>query len=53
MPRTSHRSRAGFGLLETLIAVAVVATGVTAMQRLVTRSVATLEVARVVPEAHP
>ena len=43
MPRTSpHRSRAGFGLLETLIAVAVVATGVTAVQRLVTRSVATL-----------
>jgi type II secretory pathway pseudopilin PulG len=43
MPRTSRRrSRAGFGLLETLIAVAVVAAGVTAMQRLVTRSVATL-----------
>src|SRR5262249_35100020 len=43
MPRTSpRRSRAGFGLLETLIAVAVVASGVVAVQRLVARSVATL-----------
>jgi type II secretory pathway pseudopilin PulG len=43
MPRRSRRrSRAGFGLLETLIAVAVVAAGVTAVQRLVARSVATL-----------
>jgi type II secretory pathway pseudopilin PulG len=43
MPRTSPRpSRAGFGLLETLIAVAVVASGVVAVQRLVARSVATL-----------
>jgi type II secretory pathway pseudopilin PulG len=43
MRRTSRRrSRAGFGLLETLIAVAVVAAGVTAVQRLVSRSVATL-----------
>lgn len=43
MPRGSRRrSRAGFGLLEALIAVAVVAIGVTALQRLVTRSIATL-----------
>ena len=43
MARVSQRrSRAGFGLLETLVAVAVVAIGVTAVQRLVTRSVATL-----------
>jgi type II secretory pathway pseudopilin PulG len=43
MPRVSrHHSRAGFGLLEALIALVVVAVAVTALQRLVTRSVATL-----------
>jgi type II secretory pathway pseudopilin PulG len=43
MPRASRRhSRAGFGLLEALVALVVVAVGVTALQRLVTRSVATL-----------
>src|SRR5262245_4385998 len=43
MPRASRRhSRAGFGLLETLVAMVVLAVGITALQRLVTRSVATL-----------
>jgi type II secretory pathway pseudopilin PulG len=37
-----RRERTGFGLLEALIALVVVAVGVTALQRLVTRSVATL-----------
>lgn len=37
-----RRGRAGFGLLEVLVALVVVAVGVTAMQRLVTRSLATL-----------
>ena len=43
MRRASRRpDRAGFGLLEVLVALVVVAVGVTALQRLVTRSVATL-----------
>jgi type II secretion system protein I len=43
MRRASRRpSRAGFGLLEALVALVVVAVGVTALQRLVTRSIATL-----------
>ena len=43
MRRASRRhSRAGFGLIEVLVALVVVAVGVTALQRLVTRSVATL-----------
>jgi type II secretory pathway pseudopilin PulG len=37
-----HGSRGGFALLEALVALVVVAVGVTALQRLVTRSVATL-----------
>jgi prepilin-type N-terminal cleavage/methylation domain-containing protein len=43
MLRKSRRpDRAGFGLLEVLVALVVVGIGVTALQRLVTRSVATL-----------
>jgi prepilin-type N-terminal cleavage/methylation domain-containing protein len=37
-----HGRRSGFGLLEVLVALVVVAIGVTGLQRLVTRSVATL-----------
>ena len=37
-----RRDRAGFGLLEVLVALVVVGVGVTGLQRLVTRSVATL-----------
>jgi prepilin-type N-terminal cleavage/methylation domain-containing protein len=39
---SARRRDAGFGLLETLVALVVVAVGVTALQRLVTRSIATL-----------
>ncbi len=43
MRPASRRARhAGFGLVEALLALVVVAVGVTALQRLVTRSVATL-----------
>ena len=43
MLRASRRpDRAGFGLLEVLLALVVVGVGVTALQRLVTRSVTTL-----------
>ncbi|HEV7735522.1 MAG TPA: prepilin-type N-terminal cleavage/methylation domain-containing protein [Candidatus Binatia bacterium] len=38
-----RRSRSGFGLLEVLVALVVLAVGVTAMQRLVTRSVGTID----------
>jgi hypothetical protein len=38
----ASRSRAGFGLLEAVLALVVVAVGVTALQRLVTRSVSAL-----------
>ncbi len=41
-PGSSRRSRAGLGLLEVLVALVVVAVGITALQRLVTRSLATL-----------
>ena len=37
-----HRSSRGLGLLEVLVALVVLAVGVTALQRLVTRSVGTL-----------
>jgi hypothetical protein len=40
--RRAARGRAGFGLLEAVLALVVVAVGVTALQRLVTRSVSTL-----------
>ena len=40
--KSRHLDRAGFGLLEVLVALVVVAVGVTALQRLVTRSVITL-----------
>ncbi len=39
---SARRSETGFGLLEALVALVVVAVGVTALQRLVTRSIATL-----------
>ena len=38
-----RRRNAGFGLLEALVALVVVAVGVTALQRLVTRSIAAVE----------
>src|SRR5262249_29884780 len=37
-----HRSSRGLGLLEVLVALVILAVGVTALQRLVTRSVGTL-----------
>ena len=40
--RRAARRGAGFGLLEAVLALVVVAVGVTALQRLVTRSVSTL-----------
>jgi prepilin-type N-terminal cleavage/methylation domain-containing protein len=43
MPRSSRsRSAAGFGLVEVLVAVVVLAVGVVALQRLVVRSVTTV-----------
>src|SRR5262245_31665953 len=42
MVRVSRHRSGGFGLLEVLVALVVVAVGVTALQRLVSRSVATL-----------